>query len=299
MRRIERGDDALLIHQEAVTQIVRIKVVPHDGSIRSKAAAKSTLADARARARNIECGDDALLIPQEAVVRIDPVIVESCDLPTWADCEGKRTGADFRTRHIECGKGAISIPDETVTHEGRVSVPSRDRPVRVDDERAERKSAFGKWPRARARRIENGNHALIGANVAVEHIACVTEESRNGPTRVRGIGPRPLEGGCARTGRVEDGETAILRPDETVPHIVRVTGASYDCPGRADVEGKGALAGARARTRRVKGGDGLRRYWARQRQGDQDDCRRRHKRKSQPSRCFHGWERALSVFPFC
>ena len=67
------------------------QVVPHDGSTRSKAPAKSTLAGARARARNIVCGDDAILIPQETVVRIDPVIVESCDLPTWADCEGKRT----------------------------------------------------------------------------------------------------------------------------------------------------------------------------------------------------------------
>ena len=76
-----------------MTQIVRVKVVSHDGSTRSKAPAKSTLAEARARARNIECGDDALLIPQEAVVRIGPVIVESCDLPILADCEGKRTRA--------------------------------------------------------------------------------------------------------------------------------------------------------------------------------------------------------------
>ena len=52
-----------------------------------------------------------------------------------------------------------------------------------------------KWPRARARRIEDGNHALIGANVAVDHIGCVIEESRNGPTRVGGVGPRPLAGG--------------------------------------------------------------------------------------------------------
>src|SRR6476660_3107400 len=151
MRRIERGDDALLIHQEAVTHIVRIKVVPHDGSTWSKAPAKSTLADARARARNIECGDDALLLPQEAVVRIDPVIVESCDLPILADCEGKRTRADLRARNIECGKGATFIPQETVTHEGRVSVPSRDRPVRVDDEGTPGIGAFRKWSRARAR----------------------------------------------------------------------------------------------------------------------------------------------------
>ena len=55
-----------------------------------------------------------------------------------------------------------------MTHEGRVSGPSGDRPVRVDDEGAPRKGAFGKWPRARARRIEDGNRALIRANVAVD-----------------------------------------------------------------------------------------------------------------------------------
>ena len=95
-----------------MTQIVRVNVVSHDGSIRSKAPAKSTLAGARARARNIECGDDAILIPQEAVVRIGPVIVESCDLSTWADCEGKRTlaGSRARARHIERGEAAILIP---------------------------------------------------------------------------------------------------------------------------------------------------------------------------------------------
>ena len=82
--------------------------------------------------------------------------------------------------------------------------------------------------------------------------------SRNGPTRVDGVGPCPLAGCCASTGRVEDGETAILGPDETVPHIVRVTAESYDCPRRVDVGGIGALW-ARARTRRVKGGNGLRR----------------------------------------
>ena len=99
------------IHQETVTHIVRVNVVSHDVSIRSKAPAKRTLAGARARARNIECGDDAFLIPQEAVVRIDPVNVESCDLPTWADCEGKRTLAGLcRTRNIEGGEDAILYP---------------------------------------------------------------------------------------------------------------------------------------------------------------------------------------------
>ena len=169
-------------------------------------------------------------------------------------------------------------PEETVTHEGRVSVPSRDLPVGVNDEGTVRKGAFWKWPRARARRIEDGNHALIGPNVAVEHIACVTEESRNSPTRVDGVGPRPLAGARARPRRVEDGETAILGPDETVPQIVRVTDESYDFPRRTDVEGIGALKGSRARTRRVKGGNGLRRQWDGYCQGDQDGCRR-HKLK--------------------
>ena len=139
-----------------MSQIVRVNEDYHDGSIRSKASAICTLTGPRARARDIECGDDALIIPQEAVYRIGPVKVESCDLPTWADCERKRTGADFRTRHIECGKGAISIPDETVTHEGRVSVPSCDRPVRVDDFGAERKGALT-GPRARTRRVKGGD----------------------------------------------------------------------------------------------------------------------------------------------
>jgi hypothetical protein len=40
-----------------VTQIVRVKVVSHDGSIRSKAAAKSTLKGARARTRRVKGGN--------------------------------------------------------------------------------------------------------------------------------------------------------------------------------------------------------------------------------------------------
>ena len=99
-------------------------IVSHDGSIRSKAPAKGTLAGACARARNIECGNDAVLIPQETVDRIGPVKVESCDLPILADCEAKRTlaGARARTRRVERGDDAIPIPQETVTHEGRVNV---------------------------------------------------------------------------------------------------------------------------------------------------------------------------------
>ena len=55
-------------------------------------------------------------------------------------------------------------------HEGRVNVVSRDRPVRVDELGAVNRKGALTGPRARARRIEDGNHALIGANVAVGHI---------------------------------------------------------------------------------------------------------------------------------
>jgi hypothetical protein len=167
---IERGEGAMLIHQETVTQIIRVIVVSHDGSARSKASAKSTLAGSSARAGSIISGDDALVIPEKTVVGIACISVESCDLPTEADCEGKRTlaGTRARPRHIERGEASIPIPQETVTHKGRISGPSCDRPVRVHDFGAPRKGALGKWPSARARRIEDGNRALIGANVAVD-----------------------------------------------------------------------------------------------------------------------------------
>ena len=104
-------------------------------------------------------------------------------------------------------------------------------------------------------------------------MTCVTEESRNSPTRVDGVGPRPLAGARARTRRVEDGETAILGPDETVPHIVRVTAESYDCPRRVDVGGIGALKGpvpAPGASKVVMVCADVGGYC----QGDQDDCRR-------------------------
>src|SRR5882724_7859506 len=171
-RSIECGDDAILIQQETVSQIVGVNVDSHDGSIRSKAHAIGTLCGPPARAWNIECGDEARLIPQEAVDRIGPVKVESCDLPTWADPEATRTLADScaPTRRIERGDSAIAIPQETVIHESRVSVESRDRSVRVDEVRAETRKGALTGPRARARCIEDGNHALIGANVAVGRI---------------------------------------------------------------------------------------------------------------------------------
>src|SRR5437870_5215287 len=36
VRRVERGEGAIRIHQETVTQIVRVEVISHDGSTRSK-----------------------------------------------------------------------------------------------------------------------------------------------------------------------------------------------------------------------------------------------------------------------
>src|SRR5439155_1070096 len=127
----------------------------HDGSVRSKAPAIGTLEEACARARNIECGDDAFLIPQETVDRSGPVKVESCDLPTWADCEALRTlkGPRAGTRRVECGDGAYLGPDETVPRIGRVKAESYDRPGRVDVE------GIGalKGPRARTRRVKGGN----------------------------------------------------------------------------------------------------------------------------------------------
>ena len=259
VRRIEGGEAAFLIQQETVTQIVRVKVVSHDGSTRSKASAKSTLAGSSARGRNIVCGEDAFLIPEETVVRIACISVESCDLPAEADREGKRTlaGARARPRHIERGKATVPIPEETMTHESRISGPSRDRTVRVHDQRAKRKGAL-KWPCTCPRRIENRNRALIVANVGMEHIAGVTEESCNGPTRVDGVGARPLTGTRAGARRVEDGETAILRSDETMPNVTGVTAESYNWPGRGNVSGIGALKGTRACAWRVKAGNGLR-----------------------------------------
>ena len=106
------------------------------------------------------------------MARIGSVKVESCNLPNRADCEAKLTLASFRARarRIEAGNGAICIAQETVTYLGRVIVISRDRPVRIHVERAGDKGAFWKWPGARARRVEDGDHALIGANVSMGRI---------------------------------------------------------------------------------------------------------------------------------
>ena len=172
VRSIERGERTLLIQQETMTHIGRVHVDSQIGSIRSKAPAVGTLEGACAGAWNIECGDHALLIPQETVNRVGSVKVVPIDLPIRGDCEAKRslTGACARTRRIERGDGAIPIPQETVTHESRVSVVSRDCPIRVDELGAVIRKGALAVPRARTRRIEDGNHAVIGANVAVGHI---------------------------------------------------------------------------------------------------------------------------------
>src|SRR5207237_10398261 len=88
------------------------------------------------------------------------------------------------TRRIERGDNAVVIAHETVKRAYRVSIKSRARPVRVDELGAvKRKGALAR-PRACARRVEYGNHALIGTNVAVGHIRGVSEVSCNRATRV-------------------------------------------------------------------------------------------------------------------
>ena len=58
---------------------------------------------------------------------------------------------------------------------------------------------------------------------------------------------------------------------EAVNHVVWVEEKSSHRAVRSNAPD---LAGPRARTRRVKGGNGLRRYWDGNCQGDQDGCRR-------------------------
>ncbi|KAG0505786.1 MAG: hypothetical protein Udaeo_08530 [Candidatus Udaeobacter sp.] len=155
-----------------MTQIVRVNVVSHDVSIRSKPAAQRSLVGTCARAWNIICGDDAILIPQETVTSEDCVKVKSCNLSNGADCEAERALASLRTRarSIEGGEGATLIAQKSVTHLGRVIVVSRDRPIRINVEGAGDKGAFGKWSRACARRVEDSNHSLSGADISVSRI---------------------------------------------------------------------------------------------------------------------------------
>jgi len=168
IRRIERGEGAIPIQQETVTQIVRVKVVSHDGSIGSKASAICTLLKACAGAWNIECGNDAVPITQETVAHIGAIKVVSRDRPSLADCVGECTLARSRARagNVKRGDGAIGVAQKTMLNVGRVNVISRDRPLGVDDEGANNNGALAR-SRARARRIEDSNHALIGANVAM------------------------------------------------------------------------------------------------------------------------------------
>ena len=120
VRRIERGEGAVPITQETVAQIVRVEVISHDGSPRSKPPTIGALKRGCARAWNIEGGNDAVPITQETVAHIGAVIVVSCDLPTWADGVAERTLASSRARArcVERGDSAIFIAQETVTHEG-------------------------------------------------------------------------------------------------------------------------------------------------------------------------------------
>ena len=168
VRRIERGEGAITIHQETVTQIVRVEVISHDGSIRSKAPTIRTLLEACAGAWNIEGGNDAVPITQETVAHIGAVKVISRDRPIFADRVAERAlaCACARARNVKRSDGAILIAQKTVTDAGRVHVIPCDRPIGVNDERANRKRPLA-GSGARARRIEDGNHALIGANVAV------------------------------------------------------------------------------------------------------------------------------------
>ena len=269
VRRVERGEDAIPIHQETVTQIVRVEVISHDGSPRSKPPTIGALKRGCAGAWNIEGSNDAVPITQEAVAHIGAVKVVSCNRPSLADrvAEGTLAWARARAGSVKRNDGTIPVAQKTMTDTGRVHVIPSDRPIGINDERAKRERPLQR-PRARARRIEDGNHALVGANVAVSRRGGVEEESRNFPTRVRCVRPRPLTGGRACTRRVEDGETAIRGPDETVADIACVPCIAYDRPRRGDIEGVGALKGTRTRTRRVKRGNGLRSQWDGYCQGD-------------------------------
>ena len=261
VRRIERGEGAIPIPQETVTQIVRVDVISHDGSTGSKTPTLGALTGACADAWNIEGRNDAVPVTQETVIHIGAVNIPSRDLPMRADSVAKCTLASVcaRAKNAKRGDGAIRVAQKTVTDTARINVMSRDRTLVVNYFRTENKRTLA-GACARARRIEDGNHAVLGANVAVGHRRGVEEESRNFPGRVYGISPCPLGGGRACTRRVEDSETAIFGPDEAVPHIVRVPAESDDRAGRADVEGVGALKKTRPRARCVKGGNRLGRY---------------------------------------
>ena len=105
--------------------------------------------------------------------RSSRVKIESCGLSTWADREALRPLVDSCACawRIECGDDSIPIPRETMPRTRRINVVSCDGPVWVDEVGAVKWKGALAGPRARARRIEYGNHALIRANVAVGHIA--------------------------------------------------------------------------------------------------------------------------------
>ena len=149
------------------------------------------------------------------------------------------------------------MAQETVPDIGRVRVKACDRASGGDNERAKGKCALaGSGPRAR--RIEDRDRAIPGANVTVSRSGRVEKEPGQRLTRINGVGARPLPGFRACAGRIEDCKVAAFGPDETVPHIIGVAAESDDRSRRGDVVGVGALKNIRARPRRVKDGNSLR-----------------------------------------
>jgi len=130
--------------------------------------------------------------------------------------------------------------------------------------------------RARARKVELNDGTVLIAHKAVIHICRVNIPSRDRSIRIDSKSVGTLEGTWDVTGvrRIERGEGAIPIPQETVTQIARVKVVSHDGSIRSKAAAKSTLKGARARTRRVKGGNGLRRYWDGNCQGDQGGCRR-------------------------
>ena len=152
---------------------VRVDEDSKDASVRSKAAAKSPLLWAGAPTWKIECGDQAIRIPQKPVNREGCVEEEPRDVSTWSDREALRplVGSRACARRIECSDDAILIPHETMQRKSRINVVTRDGSFRIDQVGAVKWKGALAGSCARARRIENGNHALLGANVTVGHIA--------------------------------------------------------------------------------------------------------------------------------
>src|SRR6476660_6405560 len=152
---------------------VRVDEDSQDASVRSKAAAKSPLLWAGAPTWKIECGDQAIRIPQKPVNREGCVEEEPRDVSTWSDREALRPlfGSCACARRIKCSDDAILVPHETMQCKSRINVVARDGSFRIDQVGAVKWKGALAGSCARARRIEDGNYALIGTNVTVGHIA--------------------------------------------------------------------------------------------------------------------------------